>query len=50
MRISFGGRSLASTICSRVVQVVKGVEELFLGALLAGQELDVVDEEEVDVR
>jgi hypothetical protein len=29
-------------------EVLVGVEELFLGALLAGQELDVVDQEEVD--
>ncbi len=28
---------------------VEGVEELLLGALLAGEELDVVDEEDVDV-
>ena len=32
-----------------LVQRVEGVEELFLGALLAGEELDVVDEQDVDV-
>jgi hypothetical protein len=31
-----------------LVQGVEGVEELFLGALLAGEELDVVDEQDVD--
>ena len=32
----------------RVVERVEGVEELGLGAFLAGQELDVVDEQHVD--
>jgi hypothetical protein len=31
-----------------VEERVEGVEELFLGALLAGEELDVVDQEHVD--
>src|SRR5262245_30349751 len=31
------------------VEVVEGVEELLLCPLLAGDELDVIDEEEVDV-
>src|SRR5262245_63748394 len=31
------------------VEVVEGMEELLLRPLLAGNELDVVDEEEVDV-
>ena len=34
---------------SCLVDVVEGVEELLLGRLLAGDELDIVDEEKVDV-
>ena len=34
----------------RVVQRVERVEELVLRAFLAGEELDVVDEQDVDVR
>jgi hypothetical protein len=30
------------------VKVVEGVEELLLGAFLAGDELDVIDQEEID--
>ena len=38
------------TICfCRVVERVEGVEELVLRALLAGEELDVVDQQHVDV-
>ena len=38
------------TICFiDLVQRVEGVEELLLRALLAGEELDVVDEQHVDV-
>ncbi len=33
----------------RLVERIEGVEELFLGALFAGEELDVVDQEDVDV-
>ena len=48
--ISFGGRSLVTTICLlAVVERVEGVEELLLRALLAGEKLDVVDQEQVDV-
>src|SRR5690606_12733246 len=32
----------------RLVQSVERVEELFLGAVLSGEELDVVDEKDVD--
>ena len=31
------------------MQVIEGIEEFLLGALLAGEELDVVDEEDIDV-
>ena len=31
-----------------LVQVVEGVEELLLGALLAGEELDIVDKEGIE--
>ena len=34
---------------SRFVQRVEGVEELFLGALAAGEELHVVDDQQVDL-
>src|SRR5204863_2677359 len=36
-------------LLARLVESVEGVEELLLRALLAGDELDVVDEQEVDV-
>src|SRR3990172_2601096 len=44
------GRAVAGDddLLARVVEVVEGVEELLLGALLAGDELDVVDQQEVD--
>jgi len=31
-----------------LVEIVEGVEELLLGTLLARDELDVVDEQEID--
>ena len=45
------GRSVAGNhdLLHALVQRVEGVEELLLGALLAGQELDVVDQQHVDV-
>ena len=35
-------------LLGRVVEVVKGVKEFLLGPLLAGDELDVVDQQEVE--
>ena len=45
------GRAVAGDhdLLHALVQRVEGVEELLLGALLAGQELDVVDEQHVHV-
>ena len=45
------GRTVAGDddLLHALVQRVEGVEELFLRALLAGEELDVVDEQHVDV-
>src|SRR5271166_5526581 len=47
----FFGRAVAgdNDLLHRLVQGVEGVEEFFLGALFAGEELDVVDEQDVDV-
>jgi hypothetical protein len=44
------GRTIAGDhdLLHGVVQSVEGVEELFLGAFFAGEELDVVDEQDVD--
>jgi len=48
--MSFGGESLdADDLLARLVERVEGVEELLLRALLARDELDVVDQEEIDV-
>jgi len=46
---NLGGRSIAGQydLTTGLVQGVEGVEELFLGGLLALQELHVVDEKEV---
>ena len=47
--MALGGRSEESTIClSCAVQGVEGVEELLLGGFLAGDELDVIDQQHVD--
>ena len=47
---SCGGRSDAITIClPAAVQVVERVEELGLRLLALGQELDVVDQQDVDL-
>ena len=47
--ISLGGESRGDDdLLPRLVEVVERVEELLLRALLAGDELDVVDQEEVD--
>ena len=49
VRIAFGGRSERQhDLLAVLVDRVERVEELFLGPLLVGDELDVVDEEEVD--
>ena len=46
----FGGQVRGDhDLLAGVVQGVEGVEELVLRLLLAGEELDVVDEEHVDV-
>jgi len=45
VRMAFGGRSLLAVLVDRVERV----EELFLGPLLVGDELDVVDEQQVDL-
>ena len=48
--ICLGGRSLREDdLLAVLVDGVEGVEELLLGALLVGDELDVVDEEQVDL-
>ena len=46
----FLGRAVGGDddLLDALVQRVEGVEELFLRALLAGEELDVVDEQHVD--
>ena len=49
VRIAFGGRSRAQDdLLAVLVDRVERVEELLLGPLLVGDELDVVDEEQVD--
>ena len=49
VRIAFGGRSeRQDDLLAVLVDRVERVEELFLGPLLVGDELDVVDEEQVD--
>ena len=45
LRRAVGGED---DLLARLVEVVEGVEELLLGALLARDELDVVDQEHVD--
>src|SRR5262249_59468792 len=44
------GRGVArhDDLLARFVEVVEGVEELFLRPLLAGDELDIVDQQEID--
>ena len=47
--ISLGGRSDGEDdLLAVLVDRVEGVEELLLGPLLVGDELDVVDEQQVD--
>ena len=49
VRIAFGGRSVREDdLLAVLVDGVERVEELLLGPLLVGDELDVVDEEQVD--
>ena len=49
VRIAFGGRSeRQDDLLAVLVDRVERVEELFLGPFLVGDELDVVDEEQVD--
>ena len=49
VRIAFGGRSRRQhDLLAVVVDRVERVEELFLRPLLVGDELDVVDEQQVD--
>ncbi len=48
--ISLARRSLERTIClPGLEEVVEGVEELLLDPLLAGEELHVVDQEDIDM-
>ena len=48
--MSFGGRSLHDDLLLEVLQRVERVEELLPGVVLASEELDVVDEQDVDAR
>jgi len=49
--ISLGGRSdEMDDLLVDLMEGIEGVEELLLRPVLAGKELDVVDEEHVDVR
>ena len=49
VRIALGGRSRAQDdLLAVLVDGVERVEELLLGPLLVGDELDVVDEQQVD--
>ena len=45
LRVTIGGNH---DLLARLIELVEGVEELLLGALLAGDELDVVDHQNVD--
>ena len=46
--MSFGGAVARDhDLLLVIVEFVEGVEELFLGAFLAGQDLDVVDQQHV---
>jgi hypothetical protein len=49
--LDFAGAAVAGqhNLLTGLEEVVEGVEELFLDALFAGEELDVVDEQDVDV-
>src|SRR5216110_823410 len=46
--IFFGAESLEGDLFSRLVEVVEGMEEFLLRPLLSGDELNIIDQQEID--
>src|SRR5438046_10037732 len=46
--IFFGAEALAGDLFSRLVEVVEGMEECLVRPLLSGDELNIIDQQEID--